>query len=164
MFLISWQKRLTPILLSGSCRVTRSNLSLLFPRLNTLSHSFDVCSRSFPSSNTLGLLQSLNVCPKLKIFFFLPHALLWRLLGTQNCISVAETGSTEVEEQVRMGAEKEKTCEAIVMELHYSPISGICREYALARACYICRKWESRVLNLYSSYLFFLAEADFSFP
>lgn len=87
---------------------------------------------------------------------------------TQNCISVAETGSTEVEGQVRMGAEKEKTCEAIVMELHilhYSPISDICWECALARACYICRKWESRVLHLYSSYLlFFLAEADFSFP
>lgn len=67
-----------------------------------------------------------------------------------------------------MGAEKEKTFEAIVVELHilrYSPSSSICWECALARACYICRKWESRVLNLYSSYsLLFLAEADFSFP
>lgn len=86
---------------------------------------------------------------------------------TQNCISVAETGSTEGEGQVRMGAEKEKTSEAIVELhiLHSSPISGICWEYALARACHMCRKWESRVLHLYSTYLLFsLAEADFSFP
>lgn len=38
-------------------------------------------------------------------------------------------------------------------------------EYALARACHMCRKWESRVLHLYSTYLLFsLAEADSSFP
>lgn len=49
--------------------------------------------------------------------------------------------------------------------LHSSPVSGICWEYALGRACHMCRKWESRVLHLYNSYvLFSLAEADFSFP
>lgn len=45
-----------------------------------------------------------------------------------------------------MGAEKEKTFEATVVELHilhYSRISGICWEYALGRAW----KWESRVLK-----------------
>lgn len=60
-----------------------------------------------------------------------------------------------------------KTSEAIVElpVLHSSPISGICWDYALARACHMCRKWESRVLHLCSSYLLFsLAEADSSFP
>lgn len=76
----------------------------------------------------------------------LPHALLWRLLelhvdfwwpSTQNCISIAETGSTEGEGQVRMGAEKKKKFKAIFVELqilHFSPVSGMCWECALARA------------------------------
>lgn len=64
-----------------------------------------------------------------------------------------------------MGAERKQTFEAIVMELHIlhsSPIAGIMHEPELVTCAGYGKEWESRILQLYSSYLLFsLAEADF---
>lgn len=155
MLLISWEKRLTPILLPGSCRVMRSTLFLLFPRLNTLSHSLNLCPPC--------------PCPSLKAFrtscwLMVSHH---RNLHQRSWDRLYKRGRTG-QNGSRKGTNFWSNCHGTSHPsfLTYLWVSaGNMHQPELVTCARSGKEWESRILHLYSSYLLFpLAEADSSFP